>query len=163
MGNRPILSCWAETWCYATGGDTDVFCFYILWHQCVSEESSYSSISYLIMYNIRSSRPTLAMHLVFLVLLVPLSEPLPSEIRCNPFEKWLICLSFRYTQSQFLPQRIYHVTSESLTHQMSLSYTGEAKFERSHDFPIIHSPHFPLAFWITICFLCFIFLFCYER
>lgn len=110
---------------------------------------------------LKMTSPTLAMHLVFSVLLVPLSEPLPSEIRCNPFVEWLICLSFRYTQSQFLPQRIYHVTSESLTHQMSLSYTGEPKFERSHDLPIIHSPHFPLAFWITICFLCTIFLFCY--
>lgn len=49
------------------------------------------------------------------------------------------------------------MTSESLTHQMSLSYTGEAKFERSHDLPIIHSPHIPLAFWITMCFLCVVF------
>lgn len=46
--------------------------------------------------------------------IVPPSEPLPSEIKYNPFEEWLICLSFCYTQSQFLPpQRIYHVTSES--------------------------------------------------
>lgn len=45
---------------------------------------------------------------------------------------------------------------------MSLSYAGEATFERSHDLPIIHSSRFPLAFWITKCFLCSIFLFCYE-
>lgn len=36
-------------------------------------------------------------------LVVSLSEYLPSYIRGNPFEDWLISLSFRYTQSQFAP------------------------------------------------------------
>lgn len=54
-----------------------------------------------------------AMHAVSLVLLVLPSEPFPSEIKCNPLEGRLICLSFCCTQSQQPPKRIYHVTSES--------------------------------------------------
>lgn len=92
----------------------------------------------------------------------------PSSLSLCP-QKWDVIplrsgwSAYRFSthRASFSPPPKNHVTPESLPHQMSLSYTSEAKLERSHDSPVIHSSHFPLAFWITICFLCSIFLFCY--
>lgn len=83
---------------------------------------------------------------------LPLAERLPDEIKYNPTETKLICLWFffilffflLYTEPLFSPPltRSHHVTPE---------------FEHSKDpmtGSIILRSHFPLAFWITICFLC---------
>lgn len=102
------------------------------------------SQTFFLMYNISLCYWTLIIH--FCCNSSPQRTILPSEIseiECNPFEEWLICLTFCSAQSPFPSRRIRHVTSESLTHHMSLHCTDEAKFKRSHDLPIIHSTYFP--------------------
>lgn len=94
-GQRCRVLCFCLLWhCGAFGGELRQPCvFFWFFFPC------------LIMCT-RSSSPTEAVHLVISLWLGPPSEPLPPEIKYNPFEGWLICLSFHYTWSRSLPRRI---------------------------------------------------------